>query len=168
LVDRQFKETYLSEILMNGEIWTRSPPADTLKIFSHWTEVLFNCSREVMVTVRPFSVLLCDINRYLDFAREDELDIVACRNILKRLLFLIAHISFTRHDFQELVYQCIKSQSNRVSADLLVIVRMLSEVVGQVGLEFWDIARLTKLAARNDSSLTIEIGRASCRERVSS
>jgi hypothetical protein len=160
LSDRRLREQFLDDILVNPEIWSRVSRDDSLKIVSHWVYVVFPSSKEIVVTVRPFSQVFCHLTLYFPFEKSDSLDITGCRNLLRILMLMIAQLSFSRTDFEEVISQIVHSPDTRTSEDLLQLLKLLaldSQALSSIELELSDILPLIKLVDRKDSSLTMSL-----------
>jgi hypothetical protein len=155
------KKQFLSEIIMNNEIWTRCDRQVVLRIVSHWTYTVFVCSTKELVAVRPFSLLLCQLNHYFPFPADDVGTVTEIRSLLKSLLLFIAQCSFDKRDFDELVNQCVWSQDIRISSDLLGFIKLLildpNQILRRLCLSFQDVAKLPKLCHRQDVGLSTQI-----------
>jgi hypothetical protein len=152
---RRVREHLLDDILMNCEIWARASKEDHCQVVWHWAHILLRGSKEILVTVRPFSLLLSHFQLYFGFDRSEHLDIPVCRAHLRTLMLVLAHVAFDRTAYEGLVSHIVRQRDVPTCEELLQLLKhVLIDAQAYGPLTLRDLCPLLALLERGVPRLT--------------
>jgi hypothetical protein len=155
------RDVLLDQILLRDELWAKAAPADRVKITTHWIQVLVFCARASLLRLRPFRDLLARLSLFYKFADDEPAEICECRNLMRTFVIEIAEMSLTKSDLQEVICLCLTSTDNRMTEEMLVLLRLLvferQSWLLQMQFEMLDVVPLLALHDRHDSTLIIRL-----------
>lgn len=132
----QLQLRFLSLILLDPELWLHSDADNHLRILKHWDRTLFPSMMNYLSSTFQKIVLIMRIfywykvvngeQEYVQCenrCRNEELNVVECRQLLSRICIKIGLVTFSEADFRCLMSHCLTCNENEQIIDLLKIIK---------------------------------------------
>jgi hypothetical protein len=105
--------------------------------------------------------LLSRLSIFYKFADNETPEIQECRNLMRTFVIQIAEWSLAKSDLQEVICLCLASTDNRMTEEMLVMLRLLAferqSALIEMQFEMLDVLPLLALHDRHDPTLIIRL-----------
>lgn len=166
IVDPNLKKQLLSSIILDIELWIRSPYLDQYKILKSWNKILTKTCHDDLISILTFQQIIHSLRYYYWFENVEDvylersdIKVPKCRTQLLSLAYKIAKNKFTSSEFESLIKTIITLEDIKQIPDFLkLLLRIINSgiVPSSFNVKYY-IDILTEQINLNNTEITYQI-----------